>query len=82
MHHQLRCQPEHSTPNIFADMIEWMQRHLPGVTPSCRFILTMIREPVLQLVSSESAAGADRFKGCLFGNGERAGNPDLVNVAP
>ncbi|MEJ8821456.1 2-isopropylmalate synthase [Variovorax humicola] len=73
---------EHSTPNIFADMIEWMHRHLErrdGIVLSVhphndRGTGTAAGEFALM-------AGADRLEGCLFGNGERTGNLDLVNVA-
>ena len=73
---------EHSTPNIFADMIEWMHRHLArreGVVLSVhphndRGTGTAAGEFALM-------AGADRIEGCLFGNGERTGNVDLVNIA-
>ena len=73
---------EHSTPNIFADMIEWMHRNIArrdGVILSIhphndRGTGTATAELALM-------AGADRLEGCLFGNGERTGNLDLVNVA-
>jgi len=73
---------EHSTPNIFADMIEWMDRHLArrdGIVLSVhphndRGTGTAAGEFALM-------AGADRIEGCLFGNGERTGNVDLVNIA-
>lgn len=73
---------EHSTPNIFADMIEWMHRHLArrdGIVLSVhphndRGTGTAAGELALM-------AGAARIEGCLFGNGERTGNLDLVNVA-
>ena len=73
---------EHSTPNIFADMIEWMHRHLErrdGIVLSVhphndRGTGTAAGEFALM-------AGADRVEGCLFGNGERTGNVDLVNIA-
>lgn len=73
---------EHSTPNIFADMIEWMHRHLArreGIVLSVhphndRGTGTAAGELALM-------AGADRIEGCLFGNGERTGNVDLVNIA-
>lgn len=73
---------EHSTPNVFADMIEWMHRHLArrdGIVLSVhphndRGTGTAAAELALM-------AGADRVEGCLFGNGERTGNVDLVNLA-
>ena len=73
---------EHSTPNIFADMIEWMHRHInrrDGVILSVH----PHNDRGTGTASAELAlmAGADRLEGCLFGNGERTGNLDLVNVA-
>jgi 2-isopropylmalate synthase len=73
---------EHSTPNIFADMIEWMHRHLAR-----RDSLVLSVHPHNDRGTGTAAgefavmAGADRLEGCLFGNGERTGNLDLVNVA-
>jgi len=73
---------EHSTPNIFADMIEWMHRNLAR-----RGCIVLSVHPHNDrgtgTASGEFAlmAGADRLEGCLFGNGERTGNIDLVNVA-
>ncbi|URI08975.1 2-isopropylmalate synthase [Aquincola tertiaricarbonis] len=70
------------TPNVFADMVEWMHRHLErrdGIVMSIhphndRGTGTAAAELALM-------AGADRLEGCLFGNGERTGNLDIVNVA-
>ncbi len=73
---------EHSTPNIFADMIEWMHRNLAR-----RDAIVLSVHPHNDrgtgTASGEFAlmAGADRLEGCLFGNGERTGNLDLVTVA-
>ncbi|TFZ04726.1 2-isopropylmalate synthase [Ramlibacter rhizophilus] len=73
---------EHSTPNIFADMIEWMHRHLAR-----RDCIVLSVHPHNDRGTGTAAgefavmAGADRLEGCLFGNGERTGNLDLVNVA-
>ncbi len=73
---------EHSTPNIFADMIEWMHRHLAR-----RESIVLSVHPHNDRGTGTAAgefavmAGADRLEGCLFGNGERTGNLDLVNVA-
>jgi 2-isopropylmalate synthase len=74
---------EHSTPNIFADMIEWMHRNLARRDShrACRCIRTTTAAPAPPPASSPLMAGADRLEGCLFGNGERTGNLDLVNVA-
>ncbi len=73
---------EHSTPNIFADMIEWMHRHLER-----RDAIVLSVHPHNDRGTGTAAgelalmAGADRVEGCLFGNGERTGNVDLVNIA-
>jgi len=73
---------EHSTPNIFADMIEWMHRHLAR-----RDAIVLSVHPHNDRGTGTAAgefalmAGADRLEGCLFGGGERTGNLDLVTVA-
>ena len=70
------------TPNIFADMIEWMHRHLAR-----RDAIVLSVHPHNDRGTGTAAgefalmAGADRIEGCLFGNGERTGNVDLVNIA-
>ena len=73
---------EHSTPNVFADMVEWMHRHLARRD---RIVLSVHphNDRGTGTAAGEFAlmAGADRLEGCLFGNGERTGNIDLVNVA-
>jgi 2-isopropylmalate synthase len=73
---------ECSTPNVFADQIEWMHRHL------ARRDATIIsvhphNDRGTGVAAAELAvmAGADRVEGCLFGNGERTGNVDLVTLA-
>jgi len=73
---------EHSTPNIFADMMEWMHRNLAR-----RDAIVISVHPHNDRGTGTAAgefalmAGADRIEGCLFGNGERTGNVDLVNIA-
>jgi 2-isopropylmalate synthase len=73
---------ECSTPNVFADQIEWMHRHLER-----RDAIVLSVHPHndrgTAVASAELAvmAGADRVEGCLFGNGERTGNVDLVTLA-
>jgi 2-isopropylmalate synthase len=73
---------EHSTPNVFADMIEWMHRHMAR-----RDAIVLSVHPHNDRGTGTAAAelammaGADRVEGCLFGNGERTGNLDIVNVA-
>ncbi|UOF93583.1 MAG: 2-isopropylmalate synthase [Bordetella sp.] len=73
---------ESTTPNLYADQIEWMHKNL------------MYRDNIIlsthphndrgtAVAAAELAimAGADRVEGCLFGNGERTGNVDLVTLA-
>lgn len=73
---------EHSTPNIFADMIEWMHRNLAR-----RDAIVLSVHPHNDRGTGTAAgefalmAGADRIEGCLFGNGERTGNVCLVTLA-
>jgi len=73
---------ERCTPNIFADMIEWMHRHLAR-----RDSIVLSVHPHNDRGTGTAAgefalmAGAERIEGCLFGNGERTGNVDLVNIA-
>jgi 2-isopropylmalate synthase len=73
---------ERSSPNIYADMIEWMHRHIER-----RDSIVLSVHPHNDRGTGTAAAefalmaGADRLEGCLFGNGERTGNLDLVNVA-
>jgi 2-isopropylmalate synthase len=73
---------EGSTPNVFADQVEWMHRHLDyreGVALSVH----NHNDRGCAVAAAELAqmAGADRVEGCLFGNGERTGNVDLVTLA-
>nr|WP_206362980.1 2-isopropylmalate synthase [Stenotrophobium rhamnosiphilum] len=73
---------EHSTPNIFADMIEWMHRNVAK-----REAIILSVHPHNDRGTGTAAgefavmAGADRVEGCLFGSGERTGNVDVVNIA-
>jgi 2-isopropylmalate synthase len=73
---------EHSTPNIYADMIEWTCRNIAR-----RDSIVISAHPHNDrgtgTATAELAmmAGADRVEGCLFGNGERTGNVDIVNIA-
>ncbi|RZL37944.1 MAG: 2-isopropylmalate synthase [Rubrivivax sp.] len=73
---------EHSTPNVFADMIEWMGRNLER-RDSIILSVHPHNDRGTGTAAAELAlmAGADRIEGCLFGNGERTGNLDLVNIA-
>ena len=77
----LPCTVERSTPNVYADQIEWVSRNLSR------------REHIALSVHTHNArgtatadaelavlAGAERVEGCLFGNGERSGNVDLITL--
>jgi 2-isopropylmalate synthase len=72
---------EMATPNVYADSIEWMHRHLArrdGIVLS----LHPHNDRGTGVAAAELGyqAGADRIEGCLFGNGERTGNVDLVTL--
>ncbi|WP_043767135.1 2-isopropylmalate synthase [Algiphilus aromaticivorans] len=73
---------EHSTPNIFADMVEWTHRHIAR-RDSVVLSVHPHNDRGTGIAAAEFAmmAGADRIEGCLFGNGERTGNVDIVNLA-
>ena len=72
---------EMSTPNVYADQIEWMIRHLSRREHVC-LSLHPHNDRGTAVAAAELAlmAGADRVEGCLFGNGERTGNVDLVTL--
>lgn len=73
---------ELATPNVYADQVEWMDRNLAR-----RDSVILSVHPHNDRGCSEAAAelaqmaGAQRVEGCLFGNGERTGNVDLVTLA-
>ncbi|MBN8457660.1 MAG: 2-isopropylmalate synthase [Verrucomicrobia bacterium] len=71
-----------TTPNIHADMIEWMGRHLKR-RDSLLISLHTHNDRGTGVAATELGlmAGADRVEGTLFGNGERTGNLDIVTVA-
>ncbi len=73
---------EAATPNIFADQIEWMARRFAG-RPEVVLSVHPHNDRGTGTAAAELAlmAGAHRVEGCLFGNGERTGNLDIVNVA-
>ena len=73
---------EMATPNVYADQIEWMHRHLAR-RDSVLISLHPHNDRGTAVAAAELAlmAGADRVEGCLFGNGERTGNVDLVTLA-
>jgi len=72
---------EMATPNVYADSIEWMHRNLAR-----RDAVVLSLHPHNDRGTAVAAAelgyqaGADRIEGCLFGNGERTGNVDLVTL--
>jgi len=72
---------EMTTPNVYADSIEWMSSHLQ---PRENIILSLHphndRGTAVAAAELGYQAGADRIEGCLFGNGERTGNVDLVTL--
>jgi 2-isopropylmalate synthase len=77
----LPCTVERSTPNVYADQIEWMSRNLPHRDDVCLSVHTH-NDRGTAVADAELAvlAGADRIEGCLFGNGERTGNVCLVTL--
>jgi 2-isopropylmalate synthase len=72
---------EMATPNVYADSIEWMHRNLPRRS-SVVLSLHPHNDRGTAVAAAELGvlAGADRVEGCLFGNGERTGNVDLVTL--
>jgi 2-isopropylmalate synthase len=70
---------EMATPNVYADSIEWMGRHL-NHRENVIISLHPHNDRGTAVAAAELGymAGADRIEGCLFGNGERTGNVDLV----
>ncbi len=72
---------EMATPNIYADSIEWMSRNLANREA---VILSLHphndRGTAIAAAELGYMAGADRIEGCLFGNGERTGNVDLITL--
>lgn len=73
---------EMATPNVFADQVEWMHSHLARRDA---IILSVHphndRGTAVAAAELALMAGAERVEGCLFGNGERTGNVDLVTLA-
>lgn len=73
---------EMTTPNVYADQIEWMSNHFKNRD---RVILSIHphNDRGTGVAASELAmlAGCDRVEGTLFGNGERTGNVDILNIA-
>lgn len=73
---------EMATPNVYADQVEWMDRHLAR-RDSVIISVHPHNDRGTAVAAAELAmmAGAERVEGCLFGNGERTGNVDLVTLA-
>jgi len=73
---------ELSTPNVYADQIEWMAANLPRREAAILSVHTH-NDRGCAVAAAELAmlAGAQRVEGCLFGNGERTGNADIVTLA-
>ncbi len=73
---------EMTTPNVFADRIEWMNKHFKN-RESIIVSVHPHNDRGTGVATAELAllAGADRIEGTLFGNGERTGNVDILNIA-
>ncbi len=73
---------EMTTPNVYADQIEWMNRHFKN-RESIILSVHPHNDRGTGVASAEQAmlAGAERVEGTLFGNGERTGNVDVLNIA-
>ncbi|SAL25578.1 2-isopropylmalate synthase [Caballeronia choica] len=73
---------EAAMPNVFADQVEWMDKNL-GYRDSIVLSVHPHNDRGTAVAAAELAmlAGAERVEGCLFGNGERTGNVDLVTLA-
>lgn len=73
---------EAAMPNVFADQVEWMDRNM-GFRDSIVLSVHPHNDRGTAVAAAELAilAGADRVEGCLFGNGERTGNVDIVTLA-
>ncbi len=73
---------EAAMPNVFADQVEWMDRNM-AYRDSIVLSVHPHNDRGTAVAAAEMAllAGADRIEGCLFGNGERTGNVDLVTLA-
>jgi 2-isopropylmalate synthase len=77
----LPCTVERSTPNVYADQIEWVSRNLSRREHIALSVHTH-NDRGTATADAELAvlAGAERVEGCLFGNGERSGNVDLITL--
>ena len=77
----LPCTVERSTPNVYADQIEWISTRLSRREHVALSVHTH-NDRGTATADAELAvlAGAERVEGCLFGNGERSGNVDLITL--
>ncbi|MBQ3601337.1 MAG: 2-isopropylmalate synthase [Lachnospiraceae bacterium] len=73
---------EMNTPNVYADQIEWMSRHFSN-REAVILSIHPHNDRGTAVAAAELAmlAGCDRVEGTLFGNGERTGNVDILNIA-
>ncbi|MFW5676438.1 MAG: 2-isopropylmalate synthase [Acetivibrio ethanolgignens] len=73
---------EMNTPNVYADQIEWMHRHFKN-REAVILSIHPHNDRGTAVASAELAllAGCDRIEGTIFGNGERTGNVDIMNIA-
>ena len=73
---------EMTTPNVYADQIEWMNKHFKN-RDSIILSIHPHNDRGTGIAATELAllAGADRVEGTLLGNGERTGNIDILNIA-
>ncbi|MDO5521970.1 MAG: 2-isopropylmalate synthase [bacterium] len=73
---------EMNTPNVYADQIEWMSKHFKN-REAVILSVHPHNDRGTAVAAAELAilAGCDRIEGTLFGNGERTGNVDLLNIA-
>jgi len=73
---------EMSTPNVYADIVEYFEREIPR-RDAVILSIHPHNDRGTAVAAAELAvmAGAERVEGCLFGNGERTGNVDLVTLA-
>ena len=73
---------EMNTPNVYADQVEWMNTHFKN-RDSIILSIHPHNDRGTGIAATELAllAGAERVEGTLFGNGERTGNVDIMNIA-
>lgn len=73
---------EMNTPNVYADQVEWMNRHFRNREAIILSVHTHNdRGTGVAIAELALLAGAERVEGTLFGNGERTGNADILTIA-